>query len=403
MRISRNGRVGIGTHFPRVQLHVSDTANDYGVIMLGDDGGTSNHHISHETSGTFNIWTGTFGAGTNLLHIDVNGNVGINETSPDHRLHVATEGGGEQAAHFESTGNVRVQLTSGGGLHQFTRYYESTTGRWEVGNSSADGNRFYFNPTVGAGITGASMVIKSTGNVGIGTVDPTTYSLDVHGKVGISRDGQDECCGNDATLALAEATTTTGRRAGISFHNAGIAEGTLELADNNTFGRRLVAYDNQSQGMGLEITGTGYQPGGGSWGNSSDERLKKNIKEIDNALSKINQLRGVTYEWIHPDEHGNRTVEGGFIAQEMETVFPQWVSQDLPKEKDKALIGDDEAIKTIQLPFEFDAYLVEAIKELTQKIERLEAENAALKASKDQEIDEIKAMLRELGIESSSK
>lgn len=97
------------------------------------------------------------------------------------------------------------------------------------------------------------------GNVGIGTDSPDT-KLDVHGKATISRDGATECCGNDASLALAESTSGTGRRASISFHNGGEAEGTLRLIQNavgsvNTSSRRIQLFDNQSQGMGLEFSG----------------------------------------------------------------------------------------------------------------------------------------------------
>jgi hypothetical protein len=74
------------------------------------------------------------------------------------------------------------------------------------------------------------------------------------GKTWISRNMVSECCGNDATLALGELTYATGKRASISFHNAGVAEGTLELANGGT--RRLRIFDNQGLGMGLEMSGS---------------------------------------------------------------------------------------------------------------------------------------------------
>jgi hypothetical protein len=61
----------------------------------------------------------------------------------------------------------------------------------------------------------------------------------------------------------------------------------------------------------------------------SDARLKKNVKPLEGALEKLLQLRGVTFEWKNPAEHGN--LEGrqtGFIAQDVEKVFPNWVTDD---------------------------------------------------------------------------
>lgn len=71
----------------------------------------------------------------------------------------------------------------------------------------------------------------------------------------MSRDGTGPCCGDTGSIALAESTSGTGKRAGISFHNGGADEGNLVLEgsrDGSGRGRRLIAYDNQGQGMRIE-------------------------------------------------------------------------------------------------------------------------------------------------------
>ena len=57
----------------------------------------------------------------------------------------------------------------------------------------------------------------------------------------------------------------------------------------------------------LEVNGSAAKPGGGSWGDSSDIRQKKNVAKLTGALDKLIQLQGVTYEWVNPEEHGNQT------------------------------------------------------------------------------------------------
>jgi hypothetical protein len=73
----------------------------------------------------------------------------------------------------------------------------------------------------------------------------------------ISRDQTGECCsGNNYTLALAESTIVTGKKASISFHNLGYDEGKLELSRDAGF-RSLKLYDNQGLGLGLHVVGQG--------------------------------------------------------------------------------------------------------------------------------------------------
>lgn len=53
----------------------------------------------------------------------------------------------------------------------------------------------------------------------------------------------------------------------------------------------------------------------------SDARLKTNIVDIEDALGKVDQLRGVEYDWVNGS--GSSV---GIIAQELQEVYPQLVS-----------------------------------------------------------------------------
>ena len=94
----------------------------------------------------------------------------------------------------------------------------------------------------------------------------------------------------------------------------------------------------------------------------SDERLKENIQPIEDALSKVGQLRGMTFTYT-PD--GKESA--GLIAQDVEKVLPSAVS-----EKELALKQNDgEKYKVLQYD-QTIGLLVEAIKELTAKVKELE-------------------------------
>ena len=56
---------------------------------------------------------------------------------------------------------------------------------------------------------------------------------------------------------------------------------------------------------------------------SSDENFKKDISTITGALDKVKQLRGVDFTWKDNDTKGK-----GVIAQELQQVFPELVSEE---------------------------------------------------------------------------
>ena len=79
----------------------------------------------------------------------------------------------------------------------------------------------------------------------------------------------------------------------------------------------------------------------------SDENLKKDVHTIENAVDKINQLRGVDFVWKENDEKSM-----GVIAQELQKVFPELVTE----ENDELSVNYNGLI----------AVLIEAVKELSK-------------------------------------
>jgi hypothetical protein len=62
-----------------------------------------------------------------------------------------------------------------------------------------------------------------------------------------------------------------------------------------------------------------------SFNSASDARLKKDVVAVDGALDKIDQIRGVYYNWIDEAQPKDRQV--GVIAQEIQAVYPELVKE----------------------------------------------------------------------------
>ena len=93
----------------------------------------------------------------------------------------------------------------------------------------------------------------------------------------------------------------------------------------------------------------------------SDERLKEDITLVDNALEKVNQLKGVTFKYKTDGK-----VSAGVIAQDVEKVLPEAVKdQEIPLKMD-----DGETYKTVRYDA-LHALLIEAIKELSAEVKLL--------------------------------
>ena len=312
--VNTNGNVGIGTVLPQELLHIN------GNVRVNPLAGVGNRIVSADANGTLTVvpagangqvltqtaggpaftnlsaWLTEGNTGTNpttnflgtVDNVDLTfrtnntrqmtilstGLVGIGTITPDVRLQVNGDvrlGLINNAVFGVSPGYGDKLFFSGGPAS--TGYNSDNTDELSLARYNIAGDQSDLRMTIGDNIGPANidffsigtqasgydlLAVRSDGWVGIGTRAPDS-KLDVHGKATISRDGNVECCGNDASLALAENTVGTGRLSSISFHNSGLAEGGLALVSDNTglgiASRRLRMYDNQGVLMGLQITG----------------------------------------------------------------------------------------------------------------------------------------------------
>lgn len=215
--------------------------------------------------------------------------------------------------------------------------------------------------------------IHTDARVGIGTTP--TADLDVLGDAKATR-----YLVNDATFMTQDVTS------GLA-----IWAGGVEALDVQ-YGGNVHVPVSMSVGGSLSVAGVCEASC------TSDARLKKNVEPLHDALGRLLRLRGVTFDWIDPSAHGprERGVQTGFIAQEVEAVFPDWVTE-----------GSD-GYRRLQIRG-FEALAVEALRtvaaqnrELGGRVHALEASNARL-SSEVRALRERDAQVKELADELASE
>jgi hypothetical protein len=117
----------------------------------------------------------------------------------------------------------------------------------------------------------------------------------------------------------------------------------------------------------LHVNGAIYATGDVTAFYTSDQRLKKDITKINDALEKIRWLNGVSFEWDH-DKIADLAFVGpkpnkdiGLIAQDVEKVFPE------------AVTDREDGYKAVDYS-KLVPVLIEAIKELSYRLNIVEAE-----------------------------
>ncbi|MCB0534616.1 MAG: tail fiber domain-containing protein [Lewinellaceae bacterium] len=117
----------------------------------------------------------------------------------------------------------------------------------------------------------------------------------------------------------------------------------------------------------LEVNGTAGKPGGGSWSNASDKRLKDINGDFTRGLAELEQLQPIYYHYKKDNAIGLPSDPQyiGLIAQEVQKVIPEAVETD---KGDYLFLNNDPIIWT----------MLNAIKELKAENDALKAENGKL-------------------------
>ena len=200
------------------------------------------------------------------------------------------------------------------------------------------GTNLTFNSSSGA-LTATSFVGDLTGDV-TGDVNAATFDTGVGGVVvtGIATATGFKV---GAAISITDDAISATRFHGDGSNLTGIDATTLTDSGGNI---KIQANPN-----GIVITGIATAT---DFDSTSDVRLKTNIHVVDEALDKVNRLRGVSFDW---KESGKSSY--GVIAQELEVVLPELVHGDDPKRVNyNGIIG----------------VLIESIKELSARVDELE-------------------------------
>jgi hypothetical protein len=198
--------------------------------------------------------------------------------------------------------------------------------------------------TIPSGVLGNSALFIGTTSIALNRAS-LAQSL-----TGINIDGSaGSCTGNAGTVTNGVYTTGNQSIAGIKTFSNGTASTT------NTTGSVVIT-------GGLGVSGAINAGADVTAYATSDSRLKANIENIPDALAKVNQLNGVTYNWnelAHEVEHKDTNVrEVGVLAQQVNDVLPEVINV-----RDNGYM----AVRYEKMV----PLLIEAIKELTEQNRQL--------------------------------
>ena len=245
------------------------------------------------------------------------------------------------------TGFARVSLVggepSGTGANsgvQFT-YNSSTYGGGAITtvNAAGGGMSFYtFTGNVGSESYTERARIDSSGNLLVGVTSGTSYRLALK------------------TNSASQSAIGTSGTSGDTTYQAILV---TKFDNDSTTSQNFIQFQINNGGANCgKITANGANTA--AFGSTSDQRVKENIVELPSQLANIMALRPVEFDYNESYGGGHQI---GFIAQEMQQVYPDVIAEDKSEEKILSITGWSKT----------EARLVKAIQEQQAIIESLKA------------------------------
>jgi hypothetical protein len=371
-----NSRVGIGTAAPTYIADVSRNANDADsrVRISNTSNGAaaqSGFQIANDTgtgSLLMNSSGNSTGGGANSLNIVQSGNAPV---------HVWTNGTIKQTI-LGANGFVGFNETSPGVLVDVVRSANDTLTAVRTRNANT-GSSAYSSYILGnnTNASGASIRLNSSANTTLGGANSLNIVNGLNAPLTLSTNGtvRTTILGSgfiginqttpDAQLEVRGTSTTKATISARSDIAGDVSNAAVVITkfDNNSTSSQLFArffINNVSTGSG-QINANGASQV--AFGSFSDERLKQNITDLPSQTNALMALRPVEFDYKDGSGH-----QIGFIAQEVQSIYPDLVGQ------------DSSGFYTLTGMGKNEARLVKGFQELAQKILDLEARVAALEA-----------------------
>ncbi len=370
--------VGVWGEIPSSVSGVGDAVYGVNNNTVFGGSGVRGAHTANGTGGSFFSQSGIggyFSSTAGYALVTGTGNVGIGTNTPDKAGLVVNKLVGATSAIFgDNAAGVGVDVAWPGislnGYYNgerklLTNGYvggislDPATGLFRIYNSSSSG-------VAGAGIAQFDrLLIDNEGDVGIGINNP---SASIHVVRGTGSGGTAQFLGTTHSSHFNYSTTENtyirgGKDAANVYINDVAGLGNVAVG-NGTPTEKLHVFGN------LRVSGTICNTSG-TIAACSDIRYKKNFSKIENPLQKVMSINGLHYDWrVDEFKENNFSKERqiGFIAQEIEKIFPEMV------------YTDEKGYKSVDYS-RLTPVLVEAIKELKTLNDELKVKNERLESN----------------------
>jgi len=427
MRLTSTG-LGIGTSSPARKLDIYDaTAPTFSLHNATSGTGASDGFLLFTLGSNVTLLNYESGyiafstAATERMRIDSSGNLGLGVTPSAWSSSVATQVGYGAALSSRAAGNTASDVTHGAywnGTNWLYQYSSVGASRYQMTGANAGSTHAWFvsaGGTAGNAITFTqAMTLDASGLLTVGNTSPagssqiTAYGAS-NGQIAVQNSTNwsrllqnagdlyiDNGVGGSAGNIIFRSSSSTTERARID-SSGNLLVGTTSSSETSSVGHKINTSTTApwlatvgSVSTNANVTSSVYSTGAAAYrfyvgyGGTvfatsttisaiSDQRLKENVQDLDVGLNAVLALKPRKFDWKSgkgKDIKGDR----GFIAQELEQVFPDLVDE----WADPAPEGEQpyKSVRQDLIPV-----LVKAIQEQQAIIEQLKADVAALEGA----------------------